>query len=320
MKASDPNHPVRPPLHPGGFAKWLWQLTKDVINEYRRDGVGDLAAAITFWTLLSIPAAVLALVSALSSIERFIGTSAAQDLESEVQGFISRTFADSQTLSDAVTELFQESSGGVATIATAVAVFSLSRGFAGLIRALDRAYEVTEGRSWWHIRLAAVGMGIGSVVVVAGSAVLFAILPDLGLGPVLRVLVWPIVVALIVLWAATLFHVGPYHRTPWRYDLPGAILTAAGWILASQGFVYYVRIAGQGNQVQTTVGAVLLGLTLLYLLSIVMLVGAELNDVLTRRAGVVQQPVRPKERYGRVVEALHERRPDDGPADEANDA
>nr|WHW29329.1 hypothetical protein [uncultured bacterium] len=319
MKMSDPNHPVLPPLHPSGFAKWCWQLLKDVVNEYRRDGVGDLAAAITFWTLLSVPAAVLALVSAMSSLERFIGTSAADDLETEVQDFISRTFADSQTLGNAVSELFQDTSGGVVTAATAVAVFSLSRGFAGLIRALDRAYEVTDGRSWWHIRLVALGMGIGSVVVIAGSAVLFAVLPDLPLGPVLSIVIRPLTVALVVVWAATLFHLGPYHRTPWRYDLPGAFLTTAGWLLASQGFVYYVRVAGRGNQVQTAVGAVLLGLTLLYMLAIVMLVGAELNDVLTRRAGVVQQPVRPKERYGQVVDALSERRSANGDGDQGVD-
>ena len=59
---------------------------------------------------------------------------------------------------------------------------------------------------------------------------------------------------------------------------------------------------------QTTVGAVLLGLTLMYLLSIIMLVGAELNDVLSRRAGVVQQPVRFKER----IEAVKERIGDNG--------
>jgi membrane protein len=49
--------------------RWLWQLAKDVVDEYKHDRVGDLAASITFWTILSIPAAVLALVSALSSLE-----------------------------------------------------------------------------------------------------------------------------------------------------------------------------------------------------------------------------------------------------------
>lgn len=63
-----------------------------------------------------------------------------------------------------------------------------------------------------------------------------------------------------------------------------------GWVAASQGFALYVRAAGLGTQVQTSVGAILLALSLMYVLSIVLLIGAELNDVIARRAGVVQQP------------------------------
>lgn len=310
LEESDPSHPATPPLNPARLAKWTWQLTKDVINEYRRDGVGDLAASITFWTLLSIPAAILALISALSSVESIVGTKASDDLQDEIQTFISDTFADSDTLSEAVAELFEGSNGSVVTVATLVAFFSLSRGFAGLIRALDRAYEVEDGRAWWHVRLVAIGLGISTILVAAGSSVTLALLPELPGGTAFQILAAPAAFVLIVIWAATMFHVGPNHRTPWRYDIPGALVTAVGWVLATQGFAFYVRIAGQGNQVQTTVGAVLLGLTLMYLLSIVMLVGAELNDVLSRRAGVVQQPVRLRQRYDQVVDRIQEVRGD----------
>ena len=68
------------------------------------------------------------------------------------------------------------------------------------------------------------------------------------------------------------------------------MVTTIGWVVASQGFAFYVRATGQGNQVQTSVGAILLALGLMYVLSIVLLIGAELNDVLARRAGVVRQP------------------------------
>ena len=311
----DTCHPARPPLRPVALGKWMWQLGKDVIDEYREDGVGDLAASITFWTLLSIPAAILALISALSSVEAIGGSEAAENLEREIQELISDTFADSRTLNEAIAELFQGSNTGVLTFATAVAVFSLSRGFAGMIRALDRAYEVEEGRSWWHLRLVAIALGISTIVLAAGSSVILAILPDLPGGSGLRLLAAPVAFALIVLWAATLFHVGPHHRTPWRYDLPGALITATGWVAATQGFAVYVRVAGQGNQVQSTVGAVLLAFTLMYLLSNVMLVGAEVNDVITRRAGVVQQPVAFRARYEQVVELLGDRAEEDGAND-----
>ncbi len=305
---ADPSQPARPPLSPVPFARWLWQLAKDVIEEYRRDGVGDLAASITFWTLLSIPAAILAMVSALSSLTILPGVDqgVADDFERDVQELISDTFADSETLNEAVAELFAGSNAGVVTAASAVAIFSLSRGFAGLIRALDQAYDVEEGRPWWHVRLVAVGLGLATVVVVAALTVFLAILPELPGGTMTRALTVPLALIGMVLWAALLFHVAPNHRTPWRYDVPGALLTTVGWVLATQGFALYIRLSDQGNQVQTTVGAILLGLTLMYLLSIVMLIGAELNDVIARRAGVVQQPVPLKDRYEQVRDRLSE--------------
>lgn len=279
---------ARPPLTPLPFLRWSWQLAKDVVEEYRNDGVGDLAASITFWTLLSVPAAILALVSALSSLESVVGASVSNDVRAEIEQFIDDTFSDSQTLNATVSDLFESSSTGVATIATLVALFTLSRAFAGLIRALDRAYEVEDGRPWWYVRIVAIGLGVGTIVVVAAGATMLALLPSLPLGGTLRLLTAPAVLVALIAWAATVFHIGPNHRTPWRYDLPGAVVTTFGWVLASQGFALYVRFAGRGNDVQTGVGAILLALTLMYVLSIVLLIGAELNDVIARRAGVAQ--------------------------------
>lgn len=297
-----------PPRWPRPLARWLWQLAEDVIAEYRKDGIGDVAASITFWTILSIPAAVLALVSALSSLEAIVGASVSDDVEAEVQQFVVETFADSDALNETVVELFNSSSAGLATAATIAAVFTLSRAFAGLIRALDVAYDVDDTRPWWFVRVVAIGLGIGTILVVAVGATLLATLPSLPFDSAIRFLTVPVVVVALVMWAATVFHIGPNHHTPWRYDLPGAAVTAIGWVVASQGFAFYVRVSGQANQVQSGVGAILLALSLMYVLSVVLLVGAELNDVLARRAGVVRQPPSMTARAGSWRRQLGSRR------------
>lgn len=284
------NQSPTPPKRPLALARWLWQLARDVWREYSRDGIGDVAASITFWTILSVPAAVLALVSFLSSLEAVVGVSVANDVEAEVQLFVSDTFTDSEALSETVSELFNTSSTGVATAATIVAVFTLSRAFAGLIRALDIAYGVDDSRPWWFLRIVAIGLGLGTVLVVASGATLLAVLPSLPFDGAVRLLTAPVVLVALIVWAATIFHIGPNHHTPWRYDLPGAVFTTAGWVVATQGFASYVRAFGQGNDVQSGVGAILLALTLIYVLSIVLLLGAEINDVLAQRAGVAHHP------------------------------
>lgn len=293
-----------PPWRPTQLVRWIWHLGRDVVDEYRHDGIGDLAASITFWTILSIPAAALSLVSALSSLESVVGTSVADDVQTDVEDFVTSTFPDDSTLISTVRDLFDTPSRGVATVAMLVALFTLSRAFAGLIRALDVAYEVEDGRPWWYLRLVAIGLGIGTIVIVAAAATALAILPSLGLSGISR-WVTPLAIVLgLALWAATVFHIGPYHTTPWRYDVPGAILTAVGWVLATQGFAVYVRLVPNGNDIQTSVGAILLALTLMYLLSVVLLVGAELNDVLARRAGVVHHPPSVTSRARSVVDRL----------------
>jgi membrane protein len=206
-----------------------------------------------------------------------------------------------------VSDLFIRPGAGVATVATLVALFTLSRAFAGLIRALDVAYEVEEGRPFWYVRLVALGLGISTIVVVAASATALALLPALPSSGVLRWLTAPLVLVGMVLWAATLFHIGPYHRTPWRYDVPGAVVTTIGWALATQGFALYVRLFPGGNDIRTSVGAVLLALTLMYLLSMVMLIGAEVNDVISRRAGVVHQEAPVVDRARRLHRRWRER-------------
>ena len=278
----------RPPWRPSALARRLRRFIGDVAREYREDGVSDLAAAITFWTLLSVPAAALSLVSTLSSLGSLIGESLAADVRREVESFVARTFTENAPINDTVADLFDTSNTGVATVATLVAVFTLSRAFAGLIRALDHAYEIVERRPWWYVRLVAIGLGLGTIVIVAAATTFFALLPDLPGVPGWSTA--PVVFLGLVMWAATVFHIGPNHRTPWRYDLPGAVFTATGWVVATQGFAWYVRLFPGENDLQTSVGAVLLALTLMYLLSIILLVGAQINDVLARRAGVVRRP------------------------------
>ena len=94
---------------------------------------------------------------------------------------MSTTFGDDAALNDTVRELFETPSGGVATVATLVALYTLSRAFGGLIRALDVAYEVNDSRPWWYLRIVALGLGIGTVSVVAAGSTLLTVLPSLTL-------------------------------------------------------------------------------------------------------------------------------------------
>lgn len=265
------------------FGRW-WRFGRDVVRDTNRKGVLDVAAGVAFWLLLSMPAALLAVVSFAS----LLGERITDEVERAAIELIETALA---TESDAITRrlegLFDQPRAGLLSASLAVAIFTLSRGFAGLIRALDTVYDVAETRSFIRIRALAIMLAVGTLATVAGSSLAWIGLRSLGAPPWVGGVG---AVAVLVIWAATVFHVAPHHRTPWRYDLPGAAATALGWFVTSVGYGWYVRVAGPGEQVVGTIGAALLGLTWLWLVCVVLLMGAEINAVLARRTGVIQQP------------------------------
>jgi membrane protein len=122
---------------------------------------------------------------------------------------------------------------------------------------------------------------------------------------------WPTVFLILVAWGATIFHIAPNHRSPWKYELPGAALFAVASVISTGGFsIYLNRFAADGNAFFGVIGSVLSMLLWLYLLSIGLLVGAELNSIIARRAGVSESPERPepfRRGYSRVRDLLRQR-------------
>lgn len=265
--------------------RWLDKmLDLRLVREIRDDELFDKAASVAFWLLLSLPAALLAGLSSVS----LLGDGLAQELQDAALEFIDRVFAgEAEALKASVNGLFEQNRPGVLSISIATAIFTLSRGFAGLIRGLDSVYDVDSSRNFAHTRLLAIGLALGTLVAVAVSTALWSLGDSGGIPTIVRLLGAFIV---LVLWSATIFHVGPNHHTPWRYDLPGALVAAVGWLTLSLAFGWYVRLlGGGGNDVIGAAGALLLGLTWMWAACVVLLIGGEVNEIKASDDGVVQE-------------------------------
>jgi len=259
--------------------KERWDAVTPYRHELSRDRISDLGASVAFFTMLTLPAVILALVASLGSLQPLIGADLAADARQATLDWTRDTFGeDAGPITTAVSELFDQSRVGVATIGFAVALFALSRGFGGLIRALDVAYSIAEGRRWWELRLTALGLGVGTVAI-AGAAlwVRYGLWPDLPDLWVVQGLRHPLLLGVLIAWAATLYHVGPNHRTPWRLDLPGAAMTAIGWLVLAAGFAGFTSVASGANGFLGLAGAALAVFTLAYSMSVVLLLGAKVN-------------------------------------------
>lgn len=264
----------------------IWHTAVEVVRETVDDDAVDAAASVAFWLLLSLPATLLAGLSALS----LLGDDVTNELRDLTFEFVDRVFtSEADELRSAIDGLFDQDKAGLFSLSLVLALVTASRGFAGLIRALDVVYDIDESRGFVRLRLVSLGLAFGTIAAIGGATWLWIALGDLGLGPTLRA---GGAAVLLLLWAATIFHIGPNHHTPWRYDVPGAVLAAVGWAIVSIGFGTYIRFAGGGNEIVGIAGALLLGMTWLWIVCLLLLVGGELNEILARRAGVVSDPKR----------------------------
>jgi len=268
-----------------------WRFVVDVALRWYHGGVGDLAAGVTFWILVSLPASILALLAALGPLERFLSISFSTEIERNVLDFIGRVFtSEGSSVQEAAGSLFaQEPNSGLLTVSLAVAIWSVSRGFAGLIRALDDIYEVVDGRPWYQTRVVAIILGFGSMLVsvplVMVERLVWDALPD---GPLERVGRGLAALAVLVVWASTIYHFGPTQRSRWRHDLPGAMTAAVMWWLLSTGFGWYVSLTSGANEVTAAIGAGLLALTWLWLAAQVLLIGGLVNYLYGRNRQIAR--------------------------------
>ena len=295
------------------------QVAVDLVGEWRQDRVTGLAAEIAFFGVLSFFPGLLATAAALGSLETLVGSDAATTARREVLGFLSTVLSPQadETLA-AVRQLFTKERIGTLTLGLVLALWAVSRGFAAVIRALDIAYDLEERRGYVQTRVTALALALGTVAVGSFLLVALALGPLLGTGRQVAELVglghgfavlwdwlrWPFALAVLVLWTTVVFHYAPFHRTPWRWDLPGALLTSGAWLGLTGGLRLYLSLAQGTNPVFGTLGGALILILWLYLLAVGLLLGGELNGLLVARYDVRQDPGRPWSLGRRLIERI----------------
>jgi membrane protein len=269
----------------------VWRFVVDVALRWYHGRVGDLAASVTFWIVVSLPALVLTLLAVLGPLDQAISVGVTTRLQSEAEDFIATLFTGEarETVTRTVRGLFVESSSSLAIVSSSLTIWSISRGFAGLIRALEDIYDIEDRRPWYHARVVAVLLGLGTILMPV-PLILAEIFLWSGFdgGIVETVLRTALSLVVLVLWASVLFHYGPAERHRWRLDLPGAVVAALGWWLLTFGFARYVTWTANANELRVAVGALLLALTWIWLAAQILLVGGAVNYLLGERLGVTR--------------------------------
>ncbi len=260
--------------------------------------MGGLSAEIAFFALLGLFPAVVVFAAALGSLDVVIGEGAAADTEQWLLDQVHEIFGADNTFRSTIAELFDRSNAGLITVGVVLTMYASSRGFVAVVRALDVVYDYDERRSWLSTRVLGVGLTASTILVTALVAAMVVVGPLLGGGEEVADHLgagsaftrawgwsrWPVVFAVVILWAASVYHMGSRRRGSWRRELPGAVVGTGWWLAVSAGFGAYLELASSGvNAVFGLLGGALSLLLWLYLLAMGLLVGAGLNMVLSRR-------------------------------------
>ena len=277
------------------------EVTVEMWRQWRKDRVSGLAAEIAFFGALSIFPGLLVVASALGFIDRWISEDVAADVEDAILDQLAKVLGRDSGLEDAVRDLFAEASPGVLTFGALAGIYSASRGFSAIVAALDVVYDHHERRPWLMRRLVGFVLATGTLIVGALTLAVLVVGPLLGRGPEIAerlglgdefATAWdwtrvPLTVVVLALWAATVYHVAPSHGSPWRWELPGAVLSAVGWIVVSYGLrIYFDAADSDTNEVLGAIGGALSLMFWLFALATGFLVGGELNAIIARRHGV----------------------------------
>lgn len=283
----------RKPDDPTDVAAPAWgYVAKRTLAEFSKDRCTHLAAALTYYALLSLFPAILALVSTLGlfgqsqqTVDALLGI-----VESAGGGGVA------DTLREPLSQLAESPGAGLAfVLGLAGAIWSASGYVTAFAHAMNVVYEVEEGRPIWKLRpimlaitvlLLLIAMIMALLLVISGP-VAEAIGDALGLGEVAvtvwSIAKWPVLVAFAVLLIAVLYHATPNVQQPkMRWISPGGIVALVVLAIASLGFFFYVANFSSYDQTYGSIGGVIVLLLWLWIVNLALLIGAEFDAELER--------------------------------------
>jgi len=316
----------RKPDNPTDLKKpTLVYTLKKTLREFMSDQCTDLAASLTYYSVLALFPGLLAVVSLLGLVGQADNT-----IKTLLQiiGNIG---------SDQVVDLIKEPLEGLVRSPAAPITFIVgvlgalwsASGYVGAFgRSMNRIYNVREGRPIWKLRPTMLGVTVTTVVLLVVGLLVLVSGPlarsfgdVIGLGDVaatvLLIVQWPILLVIAIIVVAVLYYWSPNVKQPkFRWVSGGSILAILIWVIASVGFGFYVGNFSNYNATYGSLGGVIVFLLWIWITNNALLFGAEFDAEIERgrelQAGIrAEEDIQLPERDTRQIEKQDEKRAQD---------
>jgi membrane protein len=267
----------------------LFATLKRTFTEFSEDNMTDWAAALTYYGLLSLFPALIALVSivglfgdpqsttqTITQIVSKLGpSSAAQTFAKPIQSITSHRSA----------------AGILFVVGLATALWSASGYVGAFMRAANVIYETPEGRPFYKLRPLQLLVTLAMIVLLAAvllgvvltGPVVSAVAGPLGIGSTAQTIwdiaKWPVMLVVVVVMFSVLFHAAPNVKLPgFKWVSAGAAFAVVVWIVVSALFAFYVANFGSYDKTYGTLGGVVGLLVWMWITNCALLLGMELNS------------------------------------------
>ncbi|GGR53274.1 membrane protein [Nocardioides luteus] len=288
--APRPDDPAKPES-PTDIKKSSWiYILRRTVREFIKDQCTDLAAALTYYSILALFPALLAVLSLVGVVGQGPKT------VSTLIGILNDVGVSSPMLENTITELSSTSGAGLALIIGLLLALWSASGYVGAFgRAMNRIYQIEEGRPVWKLRPVMLLVTLITVIlaalvlvglVISGPAAK-AVGDAIGLGStavlVWGIAKWPVMLLVVVFIVALLYYATPNVKQPrFRWVSVGSVIAIATWILASAAFGFYVANFSSYNKTYGSLAGVVVFLLWLWITNLALLFGAELDAELER--------------------------------------
>lgn len=263
------------------------KLIVTAVKNFLRHQAGDLAAGLTYYAVLAIFPAALALLSLVA-----VAGNPDDTVQTVLDVLGPLMSVDRLESIEPTVRTLAEADGATWTLAagTAGALYSASAYVTGFSRAMNRIREVEETRPFWKLRpymllitLVAVVLNAGALLIITVSGPIAESVGDqLGIErfavDLWEIAKWPGLALVVVVVVALLFHATPNVKVGrLRLLSVGAFVALLIWAAASTGFAFYVANFGSYNKTYGSVAGAVIALLWLYLTNVALMFGAELD-------------------------------------------
>nr|WP_246213878.1 YihY/virulence factor BrkB family protein [Kitasatospora viridis] len=267
-------------------------MIKDTTNtcvEYRVTG---LAAEAAFFTLLSIPPLLLCLAGTLGYLDDLLGAGTIQKLQQDIltaAGTVLSPSSIHQIVQPLLNSVFANGRPDLISIGFLLSLWSGSRALYIFIDTITVMYGLDGKRGIVKTRALSLGLYMGALVIgslvlpllVAGPGLVVAAVPTIA--GVVSALYWPVAILLLIVFLTTLYHLAVPANTPWREDIPGALVALGVLVICSVALRLYLVHSVEGPTVYGSLAAPVAVLLWIFVVALAVLIGAAMNAAIDRR-------------------------------------